>query len=145
MVTLYGNNHEQHVLVHRLVAEAFLPDKSNFKSMPYEDRSLVDLGKLEVNHKDENKENNRVDNLEWCTRAYNNNYGNQSKNGRRKSSNKRMKKVSQFDKDGNFIKTYNGIRLAEEQTGINNRNICACCQGKTKTTGGYKWEYAKDE
>ena len=76
--------------VHKLVAQIFL-DKRNFKCMPYEDRETIDLDNLEVNHINEfEKYNNSVDNLEWCTRLYNCNYGtrnqrvNSWKNGNRK-------------------------------------------------------------
>ena len=66
--------------IHRLVAEAFMTDRSDFKSMPYEDRDMVNLDELEVNHKNEfEKWNNKVDNLEWCTTKYNANYGTKSK------------------------------------------------------------------
>ena len=76
--------------IHKLVAQIFL-DKRNFKCMPYEDRETIDLDNLEVNHINEfEKYNNSVDNLEWCTRLYNCNYGtrnqrvNSWKNGNRK-------------------------------------------------------------
>lgn len=76
--------------VHKLVAKEFL-NKNNFKCMPTEDKTKIDLEKLEVNHKNEfEKHNNSIDNLEWCTRLYNCNYGtrnlrvNSWKNGKRK-------------------------------------------------------------
>lgn len=73
-VGLYRDGKEIKHLLHKLVAEVFL-DKKDFKYMPDEDPSQVDLEKLEVNHKDEDKTNNRVENLEWCTHKYNTNYG----------------------------------------------------------------------
>jgi len=60
MVSLYIKNKQHPKLVHRLVAEAFIPNPNKFP---------------QVNHKDETKDNNRADNLEWCTSKYNNNYG----------------------------------------------------------------------
>ena len=74
--------------VHRLVAEAFL-DKKQFKYWKTENPNEIDINKLEVNHKDEDQFNNNVNNLEWCTRLYNCNYGtrnqrvNSWKNGKR--------------------------------------------------------------
>lgn len=77
-VELFKNKIVLRKRIHRLVAEVFL-DKSNFKSMPDEDRNLINIDKLVVNHKDENKRNNNVDNLEWCTHKYNDCYGTRSK------------------------------------------------------------------
>ena len=57
---LWKNNIQKKIVLHRLVAEAFIPNPEN---------------KPQINHKDENKENNKVDNLEWCTHKYNMNYG----------------------------------------------------------------------
>lgn len=130
VIRLYKNRKCYHKLIHRLVAEHFIPNPNEY---------------LEVNHKDENKRNNRVDNLEWCNRRYNNNYGKQSKEGRRKSSNCRMKKVCQWDLNGKLIGIFDGIRIAEEKTGIDNRNICKSCKTDTRTAGGYKWTYHKGE
>ena len=129
VIQLYKNGKTKHYLLYRLVAEAFIPNPNNLP---------------EVNHKDENKLNNCIDNLHWCTRIYNNTYGIQSKEGRRKTSKFRMKKVNQYNLKGELLMTFDGIRVAEEKTGINNRNICGCCKGKTKTAGGYVWRYADD-
>lgn len=130
IIRLYKNKKSKTFLLHRLVAEAFIPNPK---------------GLLEINHKDENKDNNCVDNLEWCTRKQNNNYGIQSKDGRRSTSKFRMKKVCQYDHNGNLINVFDGIRLAEEKTGIANQNICKCCQGKVETAGGYVWKYYEDD
>lgn len=89
-VTLIKENKRKTYKVHRLVAETFL-DKNSFKFLENENVNEIDKNKLQVNHiKEFEKHNNNVDNLEWCTRKYNTNYGtrnervNSWKNGRRK-------------------------------------------------------------
>lgn len=129
IIRLCKKGKDCHRLVHRLVAEAFIPNPNNLP---------------EVNHKDENKENNCVDNLHWCTRVFNNNYGKLDKNGRRKIASQRMKRVAQYTLDGKLMAIYDGIRVAEEKTKIDNRNICACCKGKIKTASGYVWRYVNE-
>lgn len=126
--------------VHRLVAEAFIP-KYDFKLMPNEDRNLIDLSKLEVNHKDESKSNNNINNLEWCTHLYNMKYGTW-KNRRENNFDHSYcyKKVNQYDLEGNFIKTWDSISLAKKELGIN--HISDCCNGKRNKAGDYIWRYA---
>ena len=58
--------------LHRIMMETFNPDKSNFKYLSKEDRDKINLDNLVINHKDGNKLNNNLENLEWCTQAYNN-------------------------------------------------------------------------
>lgn len=109
-------------VVHRLVAEAFIPNPD---------------GLPEVNHIDEDKTNNRVDNLEWCTRKYNMNYGTCME----RIMEKRGKRVYQYTKSGAFIRSYPSIHEAERQTGIWVTNISACCLGRLNSTGGYAWSF----
>lgn len=106
-------------LVHRLVAEYFIPNPLNFP---------------QVNHKDENKLNNSVDNLEWCTSKYNVNYG--------KGSTARNQRVIQYDMNGNAIKIWNSIKEASEALNIKYQGISRCCRNMRKSTGGYIWTYA---
>lgn len=118
LVNIYKNHKNYCKKVHRLVAQAFIPNVYNYK---------------EINHIDENKANNVVSNLEWCTRKYNNNYKNKNQSI--------SKRVNQYDLNGNYIATYNSTMEATRKLGIN-RNISACCLGKAKTCGGYIWRYA---
>lgn len=121
MVCLYNEFGAKRVLIHRLVADAFLSNPNNYPV---------------VNHINEDKTDNRVENLEWCTRSYNINYGT-SINKIRKS---KQKGCVQMDMEGNVIKEWECIRVAQRTLKIS--NISKCCMGKMKTTGGYKWKYA---
>ncbi len=109
--------------VHRLVATAFIPTLNK---------------RLQINHKDSNKSNNNVDNLEWCTPSQNQIHAYQK--GLRKDN---FKKIEQYTLDGKFIKLWVGIQNAGRKTGIEYTNIIACLKGRTKTAGGYIWKYAK--
>lgn len=111
-------------LIHRLVAEAFIP---NPKKLP------------QVNHKDENKCNNCVDNLEWCTNKYNVNYGKRKKIVKEKLS----IKIEQYDLTYNLIKVWGTMNDAIRYYN-NNRHICDVCKGKRKTASGYIWKYSKN-
>lgn len=110
--------------VHRLVAEAFLP---NPNSLP------------EVNHKDENKGNNHVDNLEWCNNKYNIHYG----TGIERRSKQKRKKVIQYDLDNKKINEFDSITEAANTIDKGTSRISACCKGIRKTAYGYIWRYAE--
>ena len=113
--------------IHRLVAEAFIPNPNNFP---------------QVNHMDECKKNNYFENLEWCSSAYNNSYGTRT----RRMAEKNSKPVVQLDKKGNFISEFESLREASRRTGIDDASICRCCNHKPgyKSAGGFVWIY-KDE
>lgn len=112
-------------MVHRLVAQYFIPNPNNFP---------------EVNHKDENPQNNCVDNLEWCTPKYNCNYGTRNQRCMEKVI---KKPVKQLSLKGELIATYPMISVAMRKTGVDATQICRVCKGKNLTAGGYKWEYAE--
>lgn len=123
-VVLCKNGVHLNACVHRLVARAFIPNPMCLK---------------EVNHKDENKLNNRVENLEWCDRAYNANYG----TGIARCAEKRYKPVEMLDIDsGAVISSFVSVKDAMLNTGICNKRISAVCTGRAKTAGGYKWRFA---
>lgn len=105
--------------VHRLVAQAFLPNENNHPC---------------INHKDENKQNNNVGNLEWCSYYYNNIYNGRAK----KAASKKHKKV--FCVELNSV--FDSFADAARSTQISAGNICWCCKGNLQTAGGYHWRYA---
>lgn len=112
--------------IHRLVAQAFIPNPNDLP---------------QVNHKDENKANNCIDNLEWCTAKYNSNYGNRTK----KVSKALSKKIEQYDINGNFIKEWDSMIEATKNVGVkSNCHIWQCCNKQRKSAYGYVWRYVDD-
>ena len=125
-VVLSKNNKQKTFKVHRLVAEAFLPNPYNL---------------LQVNHRDENKLNNNVDNLEWCTNEYNINYGTRTERmSKSKINGKRSKIVIQYNLDGTFVREWPSA-MECDRNGYDQGNVSACCRGKLKTYKGYIWKY----
>ena len=110
------------MFVHRLVAKAFLPNPHNFPC---------------INHKDENKANNDVTNLEWCSFSHNAKWNNKHL----KIAAKLSKPVSQYDKDMNLIATYQSESEAARQVGLGSDHIGQCCRGKRRTFKGFIWRY----
>lgn len=111
---------------HRLVAEAFIPNPNNYPC---------------VNHKDENPKNNRVDNLEWCTHKYNNNYGGHKKRQLQSHIPYKRTPVLQYDLNNKFIQEWESIKKAENYYNISKNTISQCCKKLQKTAGGFIWKY----
>ena len=91
----------------------------------------------QINHKDENKSNNRVENLEWCTHSYNMNYGTlQERKGKANGV-----LVYQYTKSGDFVKKYPSLKSAAVSNGFQSSPIQNCCCGRSKTSYGFIWKY----
>lgn len=130
-ITLWKKGKCKCFRVNRLVAITFLENPNN---LPV------------VNHKDENKQNNYVENLEWCTVAYNNAYGTKGKRGGEKLRGKLRytktnRKVAQYDLDDNIIETYRSISTIAKKLKVDGTHIVDVCRGRRKVAYGYKWRY----
>ena len=116
---LYKNGIRRYFLLHRLVATAFIPNPNNLP---------------QVNHLDEDKTNNTVENLEWCTAEYNNNYG---------THNERNIKLRKIIRCVELDKTFPSILAASKELNLSSGNISRVLTGRYKTTGGYHFEFAE--
>lgn len=124
-IDLHKRNKFKRKLIHKLVAEMFIPNPNNYKC---------------VNHKDSNIQNNRMDNLEWCTQSYNIKYAYDLGN----KIPPHMKAIKQI-KDGKTVNIFKSIALAERQTNIKGANISKCCRKLRNYAGGYQWQYIEQK
>ena len=143
-VELFNNGRSKRILVHRIVAEAYIPNPDNLP---------------QVNHKDENRANNTASNLEWCTAKYNMNYGIGAKTRHskidysnpvfRENAIKNGKLVSvpvmQFSKCGAFIARFESVADATRSLGLKHSHISECASGKRPSANGYVWKYERSD
>lgn len=107
--------------IHRLVAQAFLPNW-------FDDR--------EINHIDENPKNNHIDNLEWCDSKYNTNYGTRNEHIAEKLS----KPVIQLTKTGELVREWPST-IEAGRNGFKQGAVSLCCRGKLNYHKGFIWRY----
>ena len=129
-VNLCKNGKSKLYSVHRLVATAFLPNPNKYK---------------EVNHINENTKDNRVENLEWCDRLYNANYGTLKTRFRNIRAKNHCKPIYQYTMYKNFIAEYQSAREITRKFGFDNCYICRCCKNGIGVAYGYLWSYNKIE
>ena len=126
-VELCKNRERKQCFVHRLVSQTFIPNPDNLP---------------EVNHKDEDKTNNSVINLEWCDRKYNCNYGTRNERVSEKNTNGKLSKpILQYTKSGEFVKEWKSTRDVKRNLGYTHQNISACCNGIRKSSNGFVWKF----
>ena len=118
------NGKNTNFAVHRIVANAFIPNPNGY---------------TEVNHKDYNKKNNCVDNLEWVSNSQNKQHS-YLKQENKKS---RGKAVNQYTKEGIFLKTFDSVSDAAKELGCCVAAISNCCLGRTKTSQGFRWSFVE--
>lgn len=104
--------------IHRLVAIAFIENPLNLP---------------QINHMDENRQNNSVENLEWCDCKYNNNYNSKPA--------KHFKPICKLAEDGTVLATYESVNAAAKDNNIEPSLISPVLRGRRKHAGGFRWEY----
>ena len=126
MAFVYRKHHKtiKNFLIHRLVAQAFIPNPDNLP---------------QINHKNEKRDDNHVDNLEWCTDAYNKIYNNRAK----RAAIANGKPIEQLSMDGHIIREFPSIREAARFVNGDMKSIRMCCKKDTMTHyyKGYRWKF----
>ena len=126
-VGLYKDSKVKMCYVHRLVATAFCENPEGYK---------------EVNHINEDKLDNKAENLEWCSHSYNNSYNGKAKKAGKKTAEKLSKPIYSINKESGLITCWESIMEASRQTGISQGGICDCLKGRRNSAGGFYWYYA---
>lgn len=121
-VLLCNKGTEKEFKIHRLVANAYIPNSDNLP---------------QINHKDENKQNNCISNLEWCTNSYNRNYGSRNKRAAIGISKAKMKPCICVETG----KIYSSVIEAAKDTNLRKESISRCCRGERKTYAHTHWNY----
>ena len=130
-VHLCKNGRYKHFYIHRSVAEAFIPNPENLPC---------------VNHRDEDKTNNTVENLEWCFYEYNDNYGTRNERVSKSLTNgKTSKPILQLRMDGSLVRIWPSTIEVQRQLGYSQGNISNCCNGRYKQSYGFKWCYKNND
>jgi hypothetical protein len=123
-VILSGKPIKKYCRLHRLVAEAFIPNP---------------FGKAEINHKDRDKQNNVVSNLEWVTASENVRHTFLTGRKIHKSP------VIQYDLNMEAVAIWDSIKDACQKLKVKSSNVSACCNGRLKTVGGFIWRYKEGD
>jgi len=117
-----GKNNYSTIYLHRAIAQAFIPNPNNYP---------------EVNHIDENKRNNNLENLEWCSIKYNRMWGTRNE----RTSEHKKQKIVGISLDGSQVIEFDGV-VDSVKRGFNKSAISNCLQGLSKSSGGYVWTHA---
>lgn len=127
---LYKNGESKDYMLHRLVAQAFVPNPCN---------------KPQINHIDGDRANNSASNLEWCTQAENNRHAiDMGLQNPWIMIQARKKKILQISMSGEVVKEWESMTEAAKALGLQVSNISHCCKGRIKSTGGYKWQLSSN-
>lgn len=125
-ISLSNNGVVKKYYIHHLVAKMFIPNYTK---------------RLEINHKDENKTNNKVENLEWISHINNCNYGTRNM----RCGELKKIPITQYDKSNNKINDWGSITECSKKLGIDAGSISKCCKGRLKTYKGFIWRYKEKE